>query len=221
MATRTRIKICGVRTPDIAEAAADAGADAIGLVFAPRSPRFITADEARAVIHAAGPFVEPVGLFVDPAAEACAAAAGLPLAMLQLHGPFEPTDLASLDRFRLLKPIAFESPERFAAAVEPWRDVYARTGQPAALLVDTPDPTGVGGGTGRRFDWSALRAAIDAARPPMPLVLAGGLTPDNVAEAVRTVQPRAVDVSSGVERRRGEKDPAMIRAFCDAVRAAD
>lgn len=221
MTRRTRIKICGVSTPDIAEAAADAGADAIGLVFAPRSPRLISVAEARDILSAVGPFIDPVGLFVEPAPTLREEAAALPLSMLQLHGEFTPADLDAVGPRRVLKPIAFQGPDAFSQAVETWRAVHQRDARLAALLVDTPDPSGVGGGTGKTFDWAALAEAIEAARPPMPIVLAGGLTPDNVADAVRVIRPWAVDVSSGVERRRGEKDPARIRAFCEVVRDAD
>lgn len=221
MTRRTRIKICGVRTPDMAEAAAEAGADAIGLVFAPRSPRLISVAEARAIIAAVGPFIDTVGLFVEPAPTLREEAGSLPLSMLQLHGEFNPADLEAVGPRRVLKPIAFEGAEAFAEAVARWQAVRERDPRLAGLVVDTPDPSGVGGGTGRPFDWSALRSGVESAGATMPILLAGGLTPDNVAEAVRVVRPWAVDVSSGVERQRGEKDPARIRAFCEAVREAD
>jgi len=262
---RTRVKICGVRTPGLAAAAVDAGADALGLVFAPRSPRRLTVEQARAVLHAVGPFVETVGLFVEPADNLRRhALQALDFSMLQLHGELAPQDLpalaAQLGPRRILKPLAFNDPRQFADDLARWAPlIHPRHGPhgsedhadradhadhaagrpdgprpdnqaPApsprcavvGLLVDAPDPSGVGGGAGRTFDWHALRHALDALGPPTPpIVLAGGLNPENVADAVRAVRPSAVDVSSGVEVRRGEKDPAMVRAFCQAVQSVD
>jgi len=206
---RTRIKICGVSTHEDAMAAVEAGADAIGFVFHERSPRFIEPSEAWKILRHLPPFLATVGLTVDASAEhyseierAC------PTDFSQLHGD-EDEELVRACGARLIKAIRFD-PDTIEAALRRWSEFE----EVDAILVD-----GSVGGLGEAFDWQALADAAHASTKP--LVLAGGLTPDNVGEAVQIVKPYAVDVSSGVEKSRGVKDPARIRAFCEAVRAAD
>ena len=220
MANRTRIKICGIRDPDTAMAAVDAGADAVGLVFVERSPRFIQPDEAAKIVRRLPACVEPVGLFCDHTTEdVLDAARTAGLRTVQLHGREGPGLAKRLHGLRIINAIAFE-PGHVAERLQPWREA---TTPLAAVLLDSPPAGPLTGGTGHAFDWNALARLIrdGAFRGLPPLFLAGGLTPDNVANAIRTVRPYAVDVSSGVESSRGVKDPAKIAAFCDAVRAAD
>ncbi len=217
---RTRIKICGVRDPDTARAAVDAGADAVGLVFVERSPRFVTPGDAAAIVRQLPACVEPVGLFADHSvADVLDAVRTAGLRTVQLHGREGPGFANRLDGLRVVKAIAFEE-GHVAERLQPWRE--ARTPL-AALLLDTPPEGPLTGGTGHAFDWDALARLLrdGAFRGLPPLFLAGGLTPGNVADAIRTVRPFAVDVSSGVESSRGVKDPAKIAAFCQAVHAAD
>ncbi|ASK33999.1 phosphoribosylanthranilate isomerase [Alloalcanivorax mobilis] len=209
-----RIKICGITRPEDAVRAARAGADAIGLVFYPPSPRYVTLRQATAVLAALPPFVTTVGLFVDAdPATLQAHLNALPLDMLQLHGNETPEYGAALTR-PWIKALRMRDGADPAAEALRYRAAGAR-----GLLVDSYVP-GVPGGTGERFDWRRLPR--DAA---LPLVLAGGLDASNVAEAVRTVRPWAVDVSGGVEqlavdgrRRGGIKDSAAMRAFIRAAR---
>ncbi|MCA9285831.1 MAG: phosphoribosylanthranilate isomerase [Phycisphaerales bacterium] len=201
---RTRVKICGVRDVETAIAAASAGADAIGLVFAAASPRCVTADAAAAIADALPPWVVAVGVFAD--APIGAIVADWPGQWVQLHG-HETTVPSELRNRHVMKALPIDADER---AFERWDRDPAVT----ALLIDAPDP-----GQGRAFDHQAFAAR--RATLTKPLVIAGGLTPENVGRAIHILRPWAVDVSSGVERERGIKDPARIDAFCAAVRAAD
>ena len=207
-AERTRIKICGLREPAHARVAADAGADAIGVVFYPKSPRFVSAREAAAVAAVLPPFVMAVGLFVDaPESEIRKVLAEVPLDLLQFQGDEPPEFCAS-----------FGKPWVRAVRMEPGTDLleYARRFSRAkALLLDAHSP-GKPGGTGLTFDWSAVPAGL-----PMPVILSGGLDAANVGRAVREVRPWAVDVSSGVESSRGVKDPRKIVEFIRSVRRED
>jgi len=217
----TWIKICGVRTPEIADAVVDAGADALGLVFAPGSPRQVTQDEARAILRATPGSVTPVGLFVNPddaVDDVRALADRLRLRALQFHGRADKATEA-FSGSRIFRVASFDA-QGIEAALRAADRAAALEPSIAALIVDTPDPDGPGGGTGSSFDWRALRDALDRADPMIRIVLAGGLHPDNVADAVRIVRPWGVDVSSGVESSRGVKDPQRIAAFCRAARSA-
>lgn len=201
----TRIKICGITSVEDALLAVGAGADAIGLIFWARSPRAVEVEQAREIARALPPLVSTVGVFVDETPDHVRGVAdAVGLSGVQLHGDEEVADWARFPR-PVLKALAVE---RYADS--PWR--HAR----AAILVDARDPVTIGG-TGRTVDWDMARE-IGANRP---LVLAGGLTPDNVRRAVETVRPWGVDVASGVEAAPGVKDPARVRAFIDAVRQAD
>ena len=209
-----RVKICGITRPDDGRHAARAGADAIGLVFYPPSPRYVSPRQAADIVAALPPFVTTVGLFVDaPPEQIAALLEQVPLDMLQFHGDESPEYCAAFQR-PWIKAL------RMRDGVDPRAeaDRYGAAGA-RGLLVDSYVP-GVPGGTGERFDWDRLPA-----NPSLPLVLAGGLDPANVAEAVRRVRPWAVDVSGGVEvigidgrRQGGIKDPGAVSAFIRAAR---
>ncbi|HEX7010296.1 MAG TPA: phosphoribosylanthranilate isomerase [Phycisphaeraceae bacterium] len=232
---RTRIKICGIRDAATAFVAAEAGADAVGLVFVPGSPRQITLEEARHIVAALPPWVEPVGLFRDePADRILQAANALRLRTVQLHGNEPPELAAELAPLRVIKALPFDGPEPIRAAIDRWRSCANLAG----LLLDAPPTPGekLTGGSGRQLDWNQLaqliqllqrgsapsaEAAVRSPAPLPPIVLAGGLRPDNVIQAIATVRPYGVDVSSGVESARGVKDRRLIQAFCCAVRRID
>lgn len=200
----TRIKMCGITSVEDAHLVVEAGADAIGVIFWPRSVRAVDVARARAITRDLPPLVAVVGVFVDETPDVVRGIADeVGLSAVQLHGRERPEDWARFPR-PVLKALPVEQYE-----TSPWRT--ARAG----LLVDAHDPVTIGG-TGRTVDWEQARA-IAATRP---LVLAGGLTPDNVAEAVAMVRPWGVDVASGVERAPGVKDADRVRAFVQAVRAA-
>jgi len=196
------VKICGITRLDDAQAAAAAGAHAIGLVFWPKSPRFIDPFRARAIVESLPPFVTAVGLFVNQPREYIAGVASLVrLGAVQLHGD-ETVAFAQTLRWPVVKALTLGD------RIDGW---------PAhmTVLLDAHDPA-QRGGTGRTIDWTAA-AAVARTRPTM---LAGGLTPDNVAEAVRRVRPLGIDVSSGVERSPGVKDPGRMRALFEALHAS-
>jgi phosphoribosylanthranilate isomerase len=204
----TAVKICGITRPEDGLAAAHAGAHAIGLVFYRDSPRHVALDQARAVTDALPPFVTVVGLFVDPQpGEVVQALAHVPIQLLQFHGDEHPAFCAG-----------FGTPYIKAVRMAPGVDLlqYARLHRAAKGLLVDAFVTGAHGGTGQSFDWGAIPREL-----PLPLVLAGGLAPENVGAAIRLVRPWAVDVSSGVEREKGIKDAARIAAFIKGVRDAD
>ena len=208
---RTRVKICGITRPADARAAAEAGADAIGLVFYPPSPRFLSVERAREIRDALPPFVQTVALFVNPdAAQVSQVIGRVHPAMLQFHGEETPDFCAQ-----------FGLPFVKACRLKPGVDVlgYFRPfAGAAAWLVDSFVPEY--GGVGESFDWSLVPAALRD-MGDKPLILSGGLTRDNVAEALRRVRPWGVDVSSGVESAKGIKDTAKMAAFIAEVRNAD
>ena len=211
--TRLFVKVCGITSPEDGVAATEAGADAIGLVFWPESPRAVTPERARAIVEPLPPFVVRVGVFVDASRDEMARvadAAGLD--MLQLHGAEPPESLAGLPR-RALKAV------RVGDGFAP-EDALRYAGKAAGILGDTrlPGGTPLPGGTGVPFDWSLVRGLAKQVRF---LMLAGGLSPSNVAAAIRAVRPHGVDVSSGVESAPGRKDPERVKAFVDAVRATE
>ncbi|WP_303784246.1 phosphoribosylanthranilate isomerase [Azovibrio restrictus] len=203
----TRIKICGLTRPEDVDAAVAAGADAIGFVFYPQSPRHVTPGQAAALVRRLPPFVLAVGLFVnEEAARIQAILDQVPLNLLQFHGDEGPEDCARWGR-----------PWIRAARVRPGLDLLqyaARFSGARALLLDA-FVEGYGGG-GHVFDWRLIPPDL-----PLPLILSGGLSPENVADAVRRVRPAAVDVSSGVEAGKGIKDHQRMADFVAAVRAAD
>ncbi len=215
---RTRIKICGIKDPATARLCAACGADAVGLMFVQKSPRFVTRDEAQAVVSALPAFVDAVGLFVDAAPEEIFTyAREINIRTLQLHGSEPPEMLQQLREFRVLKALPFDGVR--VAGLDEW--LAAKPLNLAGIIIDAPPAQGLTGGTGVAVDWSALRNALGAAAkqfgPLPPIILAGGLTPGNVAKAIATVSPYGVDVSSGVEESRGVKSLEKIRAFCQAA----
>ncbi len=205
---RTRVKICGFTRPDDALEAARLGVDAVGLVFYDRSPRHVDVEQAREIAQALPAFVTTVGLFVDAApAEIEAVLARVPLGLLQFHGDESPADC---ERYGL----PFIKAVRMAEGVDLQREAE-RFQAACGLLLDAWHPA-VPGGTGERFDWARIPPDL-----PLPVILAGGLRPDNVAAAIRQVRPWAVDVSSGVESAKGIKDPAKMAAFLREVNHGD
>jgi len=205
---RTRVKICGITRVEDAVAAARCGADAIGLVFYGDSPRAVTAQQARAIAAAVPPFVSVVGLFVDARPEEIRAVLdAVPIDALQFHGDESPELCAGFNR-RYIKAV------RMREGVD-LGEYMTRYEMAAGLLLDTYQP-GAPGGTGSSFDWS--RVPREAKKP---IIVAGGLTPDNVADALRLTRPYAVDVSGGVESAKGIKDAARIAAFIQSVHSAN
>jgi len=202
--SRTRIKICGITNSEDARQAAAAGADAIGLVFYPSSPRFIDAETAQRIVASLPPFVTTVGLFVDATTEQVAdVLSRVPLDLLQFHGQESEPDCRRHGR-----------PYLKALRVRPGMDVAQQcAAYPSAcgILLDAYRK-GVPGGTGAVFDWDLV--PHDLAKP---IILAGGLHPGNVADAIRAVRPHAVDVSSGVEISPGRKSRERLEAFFTAV----
>ena len=202
--TRVRVKFCGVTRTQDAEAAAAAGVDAVGMVFYERSPRAISVARARAIADALPPFVTKVGLFVDAApASVREALEAVPLDLLQFHGD-EPPEQCSCYGRPWIKAV------RMRPGVD-LRAVEQRYAGASALLLDTYRK-GLPGGTGHTFDWS-----MAAGRLAKPVILAGGLTPDNVVQAVECVRPYAVDVSGGIETRKGIKDADLMNAFMRGI----
>jgi len=193
------VKICGITRLEDAESAVDAGANALGFVFWPKSPRFVDPYRARAIVASLPPFVTAVGLFVNQPAEYVNGVAALVrLGAVQLHG-----DETVADAARIARPLIRALP--LSAPVDQWPSKVT-------LLLDAHDPERRGG-TGRTVDWTA--AAIVAAK--RRTILAGGLTPDNVADAIARVRPFGVDVSSGVEQSPGIKDRARLRALFESI----
>jgi phosphoribosylanthranilate isomerase len=205
---RTRVKICGIREPAHARIAAEAGADAIGLVFHPQSPRYVTAEQAARIAAELPPFVMAVGLFVDhDEAQVREILGTVALDLLQFHGD-QPPDFCE----------RFGRPYVRAVRMGPGADLIEYAGRfkrAKALLLDA-HVAGERGGTGRGFDWALIPREL-----PIPIILSGGLDVENVARAVREVKPWAVDVSSGVETGRGSKDPAKIVEFIRSVKRED
>jgi phosphoribosylanthranilate isomerase len=205
---RTRVKICGITRVEVALAVVDSGADAIGLVFYERSPRAVSLPQARAIADELPPFVTLTGLFVNAGRDTIEQVLDqVPLGLLQFHGDETP---AQCEGYRL--------PYIKAIRMRPGVDLdQAASDYPgaAALLLDAYSPDAYGG-TGECFAWERIPTDL-----PCPIVLAGGLDADNVADAVRRVHPYAVDVSGGVEAAKGIKDADQVRAFVAAVRSAD
>ncbi len=203
------VKVCGVRTAEVAEAAVEAGADLVGLVFVERSPRAVDDRAADAVREAVAGRADLVGVLVEPDAELCDRLASRHrLAAVQVHGDVDP---------RLVTRVAV--PVVRALNVRSATDAYTDPWWPASLLLldaAPDDPSALPGGTGRRLpvEWAA-----EVARH-RPVILAGGLGPETVADAIATVRPRGVDASSGLESAPGVKDPTLVRAYVRTARAA-
>jgi phosphoribosylanthranilate isomerase len=204
--SRARIKICGITSARDAGAAVRAGADAIGIVFWTGSPRARTQDEAASIAATVPPLIARVGVFVNQTpAEVAASVAAVGFSAVQLHGDENPADYDAV-RVPVIRAVSLMTDDDVARAIA----------MPAGvtLLVDAHDPDRRGG-TGRQASWTRA-AGVARARP---IMLAGGLTPENVAEAIRLVGPWAVDVSSGVESAPGVKDVKKLEAFVAAVRS--
>lgn len=205
---RTRVKICGLTRPEDVAAAVACGVDAIGLVFAPGSPRRVGIAQAAALRSALPPFVAAVAVFVDPDADLVRAVLREVCPdLLQFHGDEAPDFCAGYGR-------PYVKAVRMREGVD--LGTEARRHRRAQGLLLDAYVEGVAGGTGTAFDWSRAGAGVG-----LPIVLAGGLTPDNIARAIAAARPFAVDVSGGVERDRGVKDAAKIEAFMSEVRRAD
>jgi phosphoribosylanthranilate isomerase len=211
---RTRIKICGITNPADAELAARLGADAIGFNAYARSPRYISGADASAIVRLMPVFVETVAIFVNewPTEQQISAYGTQAIQLHADHHTYTPRGVATCHRCRILAFPIENAPS--LVAISALLDLHKQWGHmPAAILVDAHVP-GQYGGTGQTAPWHLLADF----KPGVPLILAGGLTPDNVAEAIRIVRPYAVDVASGVESSPGKKDPDKLRRFIDAVR---
>ena len=203
---RTRVKICGITRAQDAIKAVEFGADAIGLVFYGKSPRAVSIDDARAIIQKIPPFVTVVGLFVDPSPKDVAAVLHrVSLDLLQFHGDELPSECSAYGK-PYIKAIKMREGEDIAAQV-------AQYASARGILLDTYDPK-VPGGTGRVFDWNKIPKDLNR-----PIILAGGLTPENVWQAITKVRPFAVDVSGGVEADKGIKDVDKMAAFMRGVQS--
>ena len=204
---RTRIKICGLTREADVHAAVSEGADALGFVFYPASPRYVSLERAAAFARAVPPFITIVGLFVnsdpDLVEQACAA---IPNLVLQFHGDESPADCRRFNR-------PFLRAARMATGFD-LLDFAAKFADAQAVLLDA-SVEGYGGG-GKVFDWSLVPPGV-----PRPVVLSGGLHAENVGRGIAALRPWAVDVSSGVEASKGIKDAEALRRFCQAVREAD
>lgn len=206
-ALRTRIKICGITNTDDARLAVEAGADAIGLVFAPGSPRCIDVELAYVIVCSLPPFVTPVALFVNEQPEEIERLCSLlTITSIQLHGDEDAHVVRALAaHFNIIRAIQYD------------RERVRRWDQ--NLNVDLLLVDGSAGGRGQTFAWNELAALRDQLEKP--LIVAGGLTAENVEQAIQLLRPYAVDISSSIESVPGRKDPDRLRAFCQAVRAAD
>jgi phosphoribosylanthranilate isomerase len=205
---RTRVKICGITRVEDAASVVQSGADALGLVFYPNSPRWVDSARARVIVESVSPFVTVVGLFVNAAPGAIQEVIeSVPLGLLQFHGD---EDNATCKSFGLpfIKSIAMRDGIDVLSRMEHYPDA-------AGFLLDAWQPQSHGGG-GETFDWQYIPESS-----PRPLILAGGLTPENVTAAINTSRPYAVDVSSGVELAKGIKSAAKIAAFMQGVEDSD
>ena len=208
------VKICGLKTPETIAAAVDAGARYVGFVFFAKSPRCVTAEEARALAADVPPGVVKVALAVNPGDALVDEIAGLPIDMFQLHGSETPARVAEIKArtgLPAMKAIGVAGAEDLAKI-----DDYAAVAD--QLLIDAKPPKGgeLPGGNGLAFDWRLIADREWS----VPWMLAGGLSPENAAEAIRLTGARQLDVSSGVESAPGVKDEALIRSFLNAAMAA-
>ena len=201
-----RVKVCGITSVEDALVAAEAGADALGLIFVEGTPRYVTPARAAAIVAALPPFVCPVGVFWDhPVGHVRAVADECGLQAVQLHGT-EPPEMVAALPVPVLKTVKIKGPDDLALL-----DRY----KPAAFLLDSPARFSEGE-TRAPISWTLARQAARLSR----VILSAGLTPDNVAEAIRIAGPWGVDVNSGVEAEPGRKDPEKVRRFVDAARRA-
>lgn len=208
MNQRTRIKICGIRTPEQAQWAVDAGVDAIGLIFCEKSIRVVTLEQARAIYSILPPYVTAVSVFVDPElALVQTITKALPTTLLQFHGQETENFCA-----------AFARPYIKAVPMQADTDINAyctRYASAQGLLLDTANAQGFGG-VGQAFDWALISKKLSK-----PIILAGGLNIDNVAQAIQAVRPFALDINSGVESSKGVKDQTKIQQCIREVRRVE
>ena len=220
---RTRVKICGITRPEDARAAAEAGADGIGLIFHPPAPRCLTIERARDILATLPAFVTPVGVFVNVSPEQVTqTATDLGLRHVQLNGNEPPDVVRALSRFAVIRAVRVER-DHFGDTLSAWRSAVTdlRLTNLKGLVLETPG-TGKAGGTGVPNDWETVRqhqrtGSFDG----LPVIAAGGLTPETVGRVVRDIRPWAVDVSSGVEDEPGRKSVHKLAAFIQAVKDAD
>lgn len=214
MASPVIVKICGIKTPDMLETAIDAGADMVGFMHFLRSPRHVSIEEVASLISEARGRVQTCVVLVNPDNSCVAEVAALGPDWIQLHGPETPHRVEAIRAeagVEIMKALPIGNGEDVA-------HVAAFAGIADRILLDAKPPKGADrpGGLGERFDWSLLKA-LD---PALDFMLSGGLTPDNVAAAIKTVRPFGVDVSSGVETAPGVKNARLIEAFIRNARAA-
>jgi len=218
---RTRVKICGITRPEDARLASDAGADAIGMIFHPSSRRNISVETARQIVAVLGPFVTPVGVFVDATTDTIVSVAtSVGLRVVQLHGHEPVQQVAELGRANLKVIKVLRVDDTLESQLDGWRaSGHLAAGVLLGIVLET---AGVAGGSGVPNDFPAiLRHQQLGHLADFPaLILAGGLTPENVGEVVRTLHPWAVDVSSGVETELGRKDRAKMMEFAASVDSA-
>ena len=209
MALRTRIKVCGITGQEDARAAVAAGADGLGFIFVEQSPRMVDPDMVRAITGELPPFVDSIGVFRDEAMEVVEEIIHYcRLSLVQLHGAESP------EYCRTVSCPAIKSFAIHPGSQSEELAVYSEV--VSGFLLDTYHKE-MAGGTGMVFDWKL----VEQIQPPGPVILAGGLNPENVGEAIRQVKPFAVDVNSGVEYQPGRKDTDKLKSFADEVRKAD
>ena len=208
MNPRTRVKICGITRPEDAVEAARLGVDAVGLVFYAKSPRYVSIEQARAICQQLSGFVTVVALFMNPDAEQVSQVlAEVPVDLLQFHGEESAEFCRSFDK-PYIKALGMGGDGQLSGLVEKYTDARG-------ILLDS-NAIGAAGGTGKVFDWSLIPEQLCGS-----IILAGGLNPDNVAEAISKVHPYAVDLSSGVEAAPGIKDSALMAQLINEVKRVD
>ncbi|MGB1008287.1 MAG: phosphoribosylanthranilate isomerase [Thiolinea sp.] len=211
MSMRCRVKVCGITSVEDAEATVASGVDAIGLMFYPPSSRYLSIDKAAEILNSLPPFVSSVGLFLDAEKDFIRdVLSAVPVDTLQFHGSESPAFCRSFGRpyFKAVGMKGLLASGGFRAYADQYSDAHA-------ILVDSHAP-GAAGGTGEVFDWTQVPQDYSK-----PIILAGGLKPENVREAVTTTRVYAVDVSSGVESAPGIKDSERLQSFMREVRAAE
>jgi phosphoribosylanthranilate isomerase len=217
---RTRIKFCGITRAQDAIAAAAAGADAIGLVFHPSSPRNVSIETAMQILRALPALVTPVALFVNmDAPQVRQLAMNLGIRTVQLHGDEPPDYLEILRDFSVIKAIPSDV-RNLASVLTHWQAAAAHYSNLKGVLLETPN-TAQPGGSGVENDWAGIESILRSKPSLPPIVAAGGLTPENVGGAIQRLRPYAVDVSSGIEESKGIKSVDKMQRFVNAVRNAD